>query len=321
MKLVCGIDVSKDTLDVYYNDDKGRTHYTKLSNTASGHRELLEKCGERVYVLETSGPYYLALAFTLKEAGGDVRVENPMVVKRFIQMNLERNKSDKKDARWLFRYGVEREASVWRVPSQAQLKCSQIGALINMYVRQKTMLQNQLHALTYMPFADKEVTKSLKASIARIERELKKLEAQMDAELKQWSGNQMKNLRSVPGLGKRAVATLIVATDGFTKVSNYRQLIALAGLAPREHTSGTSIKGKRGICKMGNGYLRSVLFMCALTAKKYNAACKDLYDRLVAKGKLPYVALIAVCNKLLKQAFAIATKGTVYQADFKSALA
>ncbi|TCJ15095.1 IS110 family transposase, partial [Flaviaesturariibacter flavus] len=285
MKLVCGIDVSKDTLDVYYNDDKGRTHYTKLSNTASGHRELLEKCGERVYVLETSGPYYLALAFTLKEAGGDVRVENPMVVKRFIQMNLERNKSDKKDARWLFRYGVEREASVWRVPSQAQLKCSQIGALINMYVRQKTMLQNQLHALTYMPFADKEVTKSLKASIARIERELKKLEAQMDAELKQWSGNQMKNLRSVPGLGKRAVATLIVATDGFTKVSNYRQLIALAGLAPREHTSGTSIKGKRGICKMGNGYLRSVLFMCALTAKKYNAACKDLYDRLVAKGK------------------------------------
>src|SRR6476646_6561387 len=119
MKLVCGIDVSKDTLDIYYNDQEGKTHYQKIDNTAAGHRLLLEKCGQRTYVLETSGPYYLALAFTLKEAGSDVRVENPMVVKRFIQMNLERNKSDRKDARWLYRYGVEREASVWRVPSQA----------------------------------------------------------------------------------------------------------------------------------------------------------------------------------------------------------
>ncbi|TCJ13726.1 IS110 family transposase [Flaviaesturariibacter flavus] len=172
-----------------------------------------------------------------------------------------------------------------------------------------------------MPFADKGVIKSIQASIARLERALQKLEASMNEELQQWSGDQMKSLRSVPGLDKRAVATLIIATDGFTKVTNYRQLIALAGLTPREHTSGTSIKGKRGICKMGNGYLRSVLFMCALTAKKCNWACKELYDRLLAKGKLPYVALIAVCNKLLKQAFAIATKETMYQADFKSALA
>jgi transposase len=320
MKLVCGIDVSKDTLDVYYNDEHGKNHYSKISNDASGHRELLERCSARTYVLETSGPYYLALAFTLKEAGGDVRVENPMVVKRFIQMNLERNKSDKKDARWIFRYGLEREDSVWRVPSQAQLKCSQIGALIDLYVRQNTALQNQLHALSYMPFADKNAWRSLKGSIDRLDREIKKLEASLTTELKQWCGDQMTNLRTVPGLGKRAVAVLIVATDGFTKVTNYRQLIALAGLAPREHTSGTSIKNKKGICKMGNGYLRSVLFMCAMSAKKHNAACKELYDRLIEKGKMPYVALIAVCNKLLKQAFAIATKGTTYQPNYKSVL-
>ncbi|GAA4316832.1 transposase [Flaviaesturariibacter amylovorans] len=219
-----------------------------------------------------------------------------MVVKRFIQMNLERNKSDKKDARWLYRYGVEREASVWRVPSQAQLKCSQIGALIDMYVRQNTMLQNQLHALTYMPFADKEVAKSIKGSIARLDREIKKLEDQMNTELKGWCEEKMKAVRSVPGLGKRATAALMVATDGFTKVTNHRQLIALAGLAPREHQSGTSIKGKKGICKMGNGYLRSVLFMGAMSAKKHNRACRELYDRLIAKRKAPYVALIAVCN-------------------------
>lgn len=267
MILVCGIDVSKDTLDIYYNDDQDRMYYQKIQNSAAGHRELLQKCGKRLYVLETSGPYYLALAFTLKEAGGDVRVENPMVVKRFIQMNRERNKSDKKDARWLFRYGVERDASVWRVPSEAQLKCSQIGALIDLYVRNRTALLNQQHALSYMPLAAKEVSHSLKIAINRIDAEIKKLEATLAGILERWQGEQVKNITTIPGLGKRAVALLIVYTDGFTKNTNHRQLIALAGLAPREHSSGTSIRGKRGICKMGSGHLRSTLYMYAMSAK------------------------------------------------------
>jgi transposase len=116
------------------------------------------------------------------------------------------------------------------------------------------------------------------------------------------------------------VALLIVSTDGFKKVSNHRQLITLASLAPREHTSGSSVRGRKGICKTGNGHLRNVLYMCSLSAIKHNGACKDLYERLKAKGKKSKVALIAVCNKLLKQAFAIATKGTTYQPDYKSSL-
>jgi transposase len=97
---------------------------------------------------------------------------------------------------------------------------------------------------------------------------------------------------AITGLGKRAVALLIVHTDGFRKISNYRQLVALTGLAPKEYTSGSFVRGKRGRCKMGNGHLRSVLYMCALTAIKYNKACKDLYQRLKSKGKNGKVALI-----------------------------
>ena len=146
------------------------------------------------------------------------------------------------------------------------------------------------------------------------------MEAQLHSLLHTWQGEQLKNVTSIPGLGKRAVALLIVYIDGFKKISNYRQLIALAGLAPREHTSGTSVRGRNGICKMGNGHLRNVLYMCSLSAIKHNGACKELYDRLKAKGKRSKVALIAVCNKLLKQAFAIATKGTTYQPHYKSSL-
>jgi transposase len=145
-----------------------------------------------------------------------------------------------------------------------------------------------------------------------------RLEDQLQTRLERWQANQLCSLKSIPGLGKRAAALLIVYTDGFTKVINYRQLIALAGLSPREHTSGTSIRGKKGICKMGSGRLRSVLYMCSLTAIRCNKGCKELYERMKMKGKAGKVALIAVCTKLLKQAFAIATKGTIYQPDYVS---
>src|SRR3712207_3018813 len=102
-KLVAGIDVSKNTLDVYYNDPKGGELNCRVSNDAAGHKHLIEKLGlKRTYVLESSGPYYLKFAFEIKKQGGDIRVENPICIKRFIQMNLERNKTDIKDARWIY---------------------------------------------------------------------------------------------------------------------------------------------------------------------------------------------------------------------------
>ena len=318
-KLVAGVDVSKDTLDIYYNDHSDKEHYLKVSNDREGHDVLLEKLGiRRTYIMESSGPYYLRLAFTLKTLNGDVRVENPMAVKRFIQMHLERNKSDKKDARWLYAYARQRQTSEWKVPPKEQLYCTQIMGSIDLYSRQLVMITNQLHSLQQVPVQMKEVIKSLEATKRTVEKEVKRLEKNLASQLASWHGEQLKNIGTIPGLGKRAVALLIVYTDGFKKISNHRQLIALAGLAPREHTSGTSIRGKKGICKMGNGYLRNVLYMCSLSAIKHNRACKELYERLKAKGKRSKVALIAVCNKLLKQAFAIATKGTTYQPGYKS---
>jgi transposase len=316
--LVAGIDVSKDTLDIFFNDEAGKEHYLKTANDREGHQAIVKKLGTgRTYIMEASGPYYLCLAFTLKTAGADVRVENPIAVKRFIQMQLERNKSDKKDARWLFRYGVEREGASWNLPARQSLKCTAIMATIDLFTRQITQTCNQLHALEQLPLPCKEVLKSLEKVKGTLLSEVLKLEKLLHHYLKEWKGDQLKNITSIPGLGKRAVALLIVYTDGFTKVKNHRQLIALAGLAPREHTSGSSVRGRKRICKMGNGHLRSVLYMCSLSAIKHNGACKDLYERLKAKGKQSKVALIAVCNKLLKQAFAIATKATAYQPDYR----
>jgi len=318
-KLVAGIDVSKDFLDIYFNNLQGKEQTLKLANDLKGHQALLNNLGcKRTYLVESSGPYYLRLAFYLKKKGADIRVENPVCIKRFIQMNLERNKNDQKDACWIYRYALQREVKPWQLPPKEHLACQSLINLIDLYQRQLLMLTNQGHALHQLPLKCKEVNKSLLDMQSAMEAEVAHLEKLLDAKLQKWQALQMQSLASVPGLGKRAVAMLIVFTDGFTKVQNHRQLIALAGLSPREHTSGTSIRGKKGICKMGSGRLRKVLYMCSMSAIKHNKACKELYERLKAKGKAGKLALIAVCNKLLKQAFAVATKGTIYQANFCS---
>ena len=76
-----------------------------------------------------------------------------------------------------------------------------------------------------------------------------------------------------------------------------------------------------GIFQIGNQKLRNLSFMCSFNACKYNKACRDLYERLVAKGKSKKLALIAVCNKLLKQVFAIAKSGLIYDDTYRSTLA
>jgi transposase len=78
--------------------------------------------------------------------------------------------------------------------------------------------------------------------------------------------------------------------------------------------SGSSVKGRPRISKIGNQKLRNLLFMCSFKA------CRDLYERIVAKGKSRKLALVAVCNKLLKQAFAIAKSGLIYDKEYKSTL-
>lgn len=317
--LVCGIDISKSRLDICYNDKEGKIYHLKTGNDPCGHNEIMQKLGlNRIYVMESTGPYYLRLAYRLNEAGADVRVVNPIVIKRFIQMNMERNKSDKHDAGWIYRFGRDRNPAEWIPPSSECALCSQIISSIDLIKRQTTMLSNQIHSIDQQMYPCPRLRNNLVKLKEHLENRGVKLDERLQRVLGRWQGQLQKNLTTIPGLGKRAIAMLIVYTEGFKKISNYRQLVALAGLVPREHTSGSSVRGKKGICKMGNVRLRSVLYMCSMTAIRCNKACIELYRRLKESGKNGKVALIAVCNKLLKQAFSIATKGVEYDADYKS---
>lgn len=108
---------------------------------------------------------------------------------------------------------------------------------------------------------------------------------------------------------------LIVLTNGFSNFKNARQLCCYTGITPTIRESGKSVRGKSRISKVVNSKLRNLLFICSFTA------CKDIYERIIAKGKSKKLALIAVCNKLLKQAFAIAKTVLPYDQNFMSKMA
>ena len=84
-----------------------------------------------------------------------------------------------------------------------------------------------------------------------------------------------------------------------------------------EYSSGSSVRKQSRISKTGNPQIRNHLFLCAFTASQHNAQCNALYERIVAKGKSKKLALVAVCNKLIKQSFAIAKSGILYDAEYK----
>jgi transposase len=113
---------------------------------------------------------------------------------------------------------------------------------------------------------------------------------------------------------------LVVLTGGFDRFTSAAELCSYAGLTPVIRQRGSRVKGRTRISKMGNQKLGNLLFMCRFNTCKYNDTCKDSYARIVVKGKRKKLALIAVCNKLLKQVFAIAKSGLIYDKKHKSIL-
>jgi transposase len=190
---------------------------------------------------------------------------------------------------------------------------------IREYTEQIKRFNNQLHSLRLLPVPSKDAIKSLEKMIVYMEKEIRVLELKLESLLEQWQPAQLKNVSSIKGIGKRATAMLIVFTQGFKHTKNHRQLISFAGLSPTEYSSGSSIQGKPRIYKRGGKNLRDVLYMCSMNAIKTNNACKALYERLKANGKTGKQALIAVCNKLLKQVFAVVKNNTLYQPNYCSA--
>ena len=302
--------------DVALPDGQGYRHY-KFDNNQAGFSALLKVLSsESVVVMEASGPYYLRLASFLSQQGIGVSVVNPLVIRRFCQMRLSRAKTDKKDSIMLAKYGCAEKPALWQPPKEHEIVLQQMEAILANLHKEHTAVNNQLESFTSSGMLDKKLEQLLRKESAHKQGLIDQLTLEIEELAKKHYSSLLASLESIPGIGRKTAIMLLVASGGFSRFSDYRKLSSYIGICPRIFESGTSVKGKARICKMGMSGMRAVLYLCAWSAKRYNKACSELYGRLLAKGKAKKVALIAVVNKLLKQAFAIATKLTIYNENY-----
>ncbi|SEB49838.1 Transposase [Tenacibaculum sp. MAR_2009_124] len=312
-----GIDISKDFFDVCDNN----LVYYQFKNNLSGFRKLVKLLDSNtICVMEATGYYHTRLAYFLLELGFGVSVVNPLKIKRYIQMDLSKIKTDKSDAKMIQLYGKDRRSKLWIGQSDTQQESLQLLRMLSIYSKQSTQLKNKIHGEEVLGHPSKVVINSLNRSLKKLKKEMEVLEKALNDNVKKEYQESLTLLKSIPGIGDKTALMLIVFTDGFHRFESSKELCSYAGLTPITRQSGSSIKGRPRISKMGNPKLRNLLFMCSFNACKYNQGCKALYDRIVAKGKSKKLALKAVCNKLLKQAFSIVKNGVPYNNQYKSTL-
>jgi len=132
---------------------------------------------------------------------------------------------------------------------------------------------------------------------------------------------QYRIITSVPGIGKITALNVIVSTGEFSRINDPKKFACFTGVAPFEHTSGTSVRGRTRVSKMANMTLKRLLHLAAMSAIQYCDELKAFYKRKVEAGKNKMSVINAVRNKLISRIFSCIKKNRLYQKDYKQVLA
>ena len=315
-----GIDVSKATFVVAYSSAKaGKTKTFK--NTTKGVHEFIQTLSvtEHHCVLEATGNYSALLVYLLSKAGITVSLENPLKIKNFARVMLSVNKTDETDARLIALYGERMQPSPYKLRSKSILILKQKRTVLRQLKKQLVATRNLKGSMEVLPLFDAKCKQTIEKTITFLEKQIKGMEEELASLAEDEYKKQMDLLTSIKGIGITLAAALIVATGGFTYFDNAKQLTRYLGLSPTYQLSGTSVHVKGHINRNGDPGLRSQLYVAAFSSLRCNTECKACFDRLRANGKPGKVAVIAVANKLIRQAFAVVTQGKPYVDGFKSA--
>ena len=295
--VVVGIDVAKVHVDVRVLG--AQLEAERFDNEPEAHSALaaaLKPLGVALVVMEATGGYEAALACALQAAGLPVAVVNPRQARDFAKSMGQLAKTDRIDARMLAELGATLARRDDLADFIRPLADAQQQALAAMVTRRRQLVTMLLSERQRLQLAIAVVRPSIEAMIEAIRKQLDEVEAQMVGHVQTHYAELDRLLRSASGIGPVASATLIAELPELGKL-NRREIAALVGVAPMANDSGSS-KGRRRV-QGGRFEIRRVLYMATLTATRHNPAIKTFYDRLLAAGKLPKVALIACMRKLL----------------------
>jgi len=310
MKSILGIDVAKAKLDVALQLVDGKIRSKVVDNTPQGFAVLsmwLNKHGvtDLHVCMEATGIYWEAVAEFLADAGYTVSIVNPAQIKAFGAAELVRTKTDRVDARLIARFCVAQRPEPWQAPSPAIRELRALVARRDALNAMRTQESNRLMV------AREAVRAGIETHLAYLEKAIAEIDAALRQKIDDDPGlkEQSALLDSVPGLGDKTIPVLLSYYGGAPRFDNAREAVAFAGLDPRQHESGSSVRGKPRLSKVGHAPLRRALYMPAMVATTRTVWGRAFRDRLAAAGKPPMLILGAMMRKLVHVAFGVLKSG------------
>ena len=304
--IVAGMDVSAQHLDIVISKAEKKSTAKRFGNTPAGHQALIKLIRQRKVqrvCLEATGIYHLDLALALHDSGHvGVMVLNPKAAHNYAKVLLTRHKDDPTDAGVLAHYAQHMPFQSWQRPSQAALHLRACARRLATLSKQLTQAKNQYHALQASQETPAFILQDAELSIQQLREQIESLRAKAAglAEADPTTQEACQLLCSVKGIAQASALALLGELLLLPEDMTARQWVAMAGLDPRHHQSGSSIHKKARLSKVGNRYLRMALYMPALSASRHDRHVQGFYQHLMDdQGLKPLQAICAVMRKLL----------------------
>lgn len=316
---VLGLDVSKDSVEVYLGLSSGAHRTRSISNDHDGFEALarwlerhVDSTGCLHACVEASGGYEQPVARFLYENGARVSVVNPRRTSAYAESQLRRSKTDRADAQLLARFCKREEPSLWEPPAPDREALQALSRGLQGLKKERDRLENQLDRTK-----QQAVSAAIKAVLEEINEQIETLQKQLDEQVQtsQHIRRDRELLETIPGVGRTTATQILAELGDYSRFDSARQAAAYAGLTPFEHTSGTSVRKEPRLSKVGNARLRKAMYFPALTALRCNAAIQAFGQRLADRGKAGMVIVGAAMRKLLHICYGELKNGKPFDAS------
>lgn len=278
----------------------------QFDNNAVGHRQFIKWARHRGATarvcMEATGVYSLPFALALHSAEGiDVSVVNPKAIKRFADASMQRGKTDALDAERILEFLLRMEFRPWQPPSEEVLELQHITRRIVQLKKELTRENNRHLAAKRLGVMGRVVANDTAVNMRHLERRIAAMQAEAEnlARATPSLKEQLDLLHTVTGIADKTGVRILAELAALPADMTGPQWVAHSGLDPRPHESGSSTHKPRRITKAGNHYLRDALYYPALVGSRKDPHMKAFYEKLIANGKKPMQALVAIMRKLL----------------------
>ena len=322
-----GIDISKNDFDVALlrlNKFKNK----KFVNNPKGFSQLaswLEGLGVSVtevhVAMQATGVYGESVATFLHDQGFYVSVVNGARVKGFAQSELSRTNTDKKDACVIARF-CEALKPTQGVPTAKEIR--ELKALFRRLEALQEALQEMLQQeQNRVADSDSILLPEIEDHITDLKLRIKQTKQAIDDHIDNYPklGKQHELLESIPGVGPTTSAMLLSAFSNVEDFSSAKKMAAFCGLTPRQRQSGSSIRGRAKLSKIGDSRLRKSLFFPAIVAMQHNPIIIAMKKRLLKAGKCKMLIVGAAMRKLVHIIYGVLKNRTPFNENLSRATA